>query len=117
MREQVGYAHDLYLDTYDDAGIFAFVGVVAYIVMTLVRFFRCITAKNLPFAFRQVVFCIYLVVYIQFMLEPILQGCAWLFAAFCLLDGYVARLLATSPRKGIGVLAENQAEGVANEAS
>ncbi len=93
MRKVRGYAHDLYLDTYDEAGIFAFIAVVAYILMTVWRLIQCVKDKSLPFAFRQIVLCVYVAMYIEFMIEPILQGMPWLFAAFCLIDGYVCGIL------------------------
>lgn len=99
MREEVGHAHDLYLDTYDEAGMIAFLAIVVYVGATIRRLWLCITNKALPFVFRQIVFCTYLTLYIEFMIEPILQGMPWLFASFCLLDGCVARLLKTVPGK------------------
>lgn len=92
-REVRGYAHDIYLDTYDEAGIFAFIAVVVYVLITVWRLIQCIKDKSLPFEFRQIVLCMYVIVYIEFMIEPILQGMPWLFAAFCLIDGYVASIL------------------------
>ncbi len=98
MRSYVGYAHDIFLDTFDEAGVFALLAVVAYIFMSLGRMLRCIFDKAISFEFRMVVLCVYVVLYVEFMVEPILQGMPWLFAAFCLIDGYVARLLAARQR-------------------
>ena len=92
-REVRGYAHDIYLDTYDEAGIFAFIAVVVYVLITVWHLIQCIKDKSLPFEFRQIVLCMYVIVYIEFMIEPILQGMPWLFAAFCLIDGYVCGIL------------------------
>lgn len=93
FRQDVGYAHDIFLDTYDEAGVFAFIAIVAYILLTIWRLFKCVSDKTLPFAFRQIVLCIYVIIYIEFMIEPILQGMPWMFASFCLIDGYVAGIL------------------------
>ena len=93
IRNEKGYAHDILLDTYDEAGIFALIAIAAYLVSALIRLFKCITNKALPFEFRQIVLCVYAVVYIEFFIEPILQGMPWLFASFCLIDGYVGRVL------------------------
>lgn len=93
MHEQFGYAHDIFLDTYDEAGIFAFLAVVLYIIATFRRMVKCIKRKDLPFEFRQIVLCVYAVLYVQFMIEPILQGIPWLFASFCVIDGSLSRLL------------------------
>ena len=65
LKNETGYAHDLYLDTYGEAGIFAFIAVVAYILMTVWHLIQCIKDKSLPFAFRQVVWCLYVILYKQ----------------------------------------------------
>lgn len=96
IREEIGYAHDIFLDTYDEAGIVAFVAVVGYMILSVRRFIRCMKDKSLPFAFKNMVLCIYAIVYIEFMIEPILMGAQWLFAAFCLIDGYVEKVLSHS---------------------
>ncbi len=93
MREEMGYAHDIFLDTYDEAGIFALLAMVIYILISISHLFKCVFDKTLSFGFRQVVLCVYSICYIEFMVEPILQGMPWLFASFCLIDGYVSRII------------------------
>lgn len=93
MREYAGYAHDIYFDTYDEGSVFAFVAMIAYILSTFVNLIKCLKNKNLPFIFRQIVWCTYLTLYIEFWVEPILQGTPWMFASFCLIDGYVSYIL------------------------
>ncbi len=93
-----GYAHDLYLDTYDNAGIFAFLAIVIYIVFSLVRAVKCIRNKRLDREIRLLVFCVYLVCSIMFWLEPIMRGMPWLLATYCFIDGAVTYLLAQEER-------------------
>lgn len=93
MREEMGYAHDIFLDTYDEAGVFALLGMVFYILISVYHMFKCISDDTLSFGFRQIVLCVYVICYIEFMVEPILQGMPWLFASFCLIDGYVSRII------------------------
>ena len=94
IREDFGRsAHDLYLDTYDEAGIFALIFIVFYIVKSLGRAIRCARNKNLTFEIRLLILCVYVVVNVQFWLEPILRGVPWLLAMYALIDGAVARLL------------------------
>ena len=88
-----GYAHDIFLDTYDEAGIFALLSMLVYIALSLKNFWRCITNKSLDFKVRQFVLCIYVLCYLQFMVEPILQAMQWLFAIFCFLDGMLRSYL------------------------
>lgn len=92
-REEIGHSHDIILDTYDEAGIFALIAILGYLGISLIHLVRCVRDKSLPFTFRNVVLCVYTVVYLEFMVEPILQGMPWFFATFCLIDGYVSRIL------------------------
>ena len=96
MHDQTGYAHDIYLDTYDQASVFAFLGIVIYMINALIHFLKFIKNKKLPFTLRQTVFCIYIAIFLEFMIEPILVGMPWMFASFCLIDGYVSRILMQS---------------------
>lgn len=93
-----GYAHDLYLDTHDNAGIIAFLAIVAYIVSSLVRAVKCIRNKRFGREIRLLVFCVYLVCNIMFCLEPIMRGMPWLLTAYCFIDGSVTYLLTQEER-------------------
>ena len=88
-----GFAHDIILDTYDEGGIFALAAILGYLFISLSHLVRCVRDKSLPFVFRNTVLCVYVIVYLEFMVEPILQGMPWFFATFCLIDGYVSRIL------------------------
>lgn len=87
------YAHDLFLDTYDYAGIFALMSVVGYIIISFKRFWKCLKDKNTAFSFRLIVSCVYVIFYLEFMIEPILLGMQWLFALFCVFDGMICSYL------------------------
>ena len=87
------HAHDLYLDTYDESGIFALIAVIAYIVVSISRAIRFIRNKKFTEQTRMLVFCTYLICNIQFWMEPIMSGIPWLFAAYCFIDGAVSYLL------------------------
>ena len=94
IRAEFGHsAHDLYLDTYDESGIFALLTIAAYIIMSIYRAFKCATNKNLSFEIKIMIVCIYTIVNVQFWLEPVLRGIPWLLASYCLIDGAVTRLL------------------------
>ena len=87
FREKFGYAHDIFLDTYDESGIFALIAVFLYIVSSIIGLFKTIKNKNISFKLRQIVLCVYVISYMAFMIEPILQGAPWFFASFCIMDG------------------------------
>ena len=85
-----GFAHDLYFDTHDMGGIFAFMGIVIYSATTVFRLLHFIKIKEVSFNVRQVVICVYAILHMQFWIEPIMMGMPWLLASFCLIDGFVA---------------------------
>lgn len=94
IRAKFGHsAHDLYLDTYDESGVFALIAIAVYIIKSICRALKCARSKQLSFEMKMLLVCIYTIVNIQFWLEPILRGVPWLLAAYCLIDGAVTRLL------------------------
>lgn len=98
LHDKFGYAHDIFLDTYDESGIFALLAVIIYIVASIHRMIKCVSNELFPFELRQIILCVYLAIYLQFMTEPILQGMPWLFASFCLIDGSLSRIIAYKKR-------------------
>ena len=97
-NEFEAYAHDIFLDTYDEAGIFALGSVIVYIVFSLKRLYKCVINRAISFQFRQIMLCVYLGFYIEFLLEPILIGMQWMFCFFCLIDGMLASYLKTQTK-------------------
>ncbi len=94
IRRLYGHsAHDLYLDTYDESGAFAFLAIVIYIISSLIRLVKCVRNKNISLETRLLVFCVYLVCNMEFWLEPIMRGMPWLLTAYCFIDGAVTYLL------------------------
>lgn len=86
------YAHDLFLDTYDEAGIFALIAVIYVIVRSFYVLLKCIKNKNIDFKIRIVMLSLYISLYAEFFVEPILQGVPWLFTLFCFIHGVVESL-------------------------
>lgn len=104
IRKSFGHhAHDLYLDTYDDAGIFALLAIAVYIVSSLRRLWKCIRSKRISLQMRMLVLCTYVVSNMQFWLEPILRGIPWLLACYCFMDGAVSYLLLRAKETSTGV--------------
>ncbi|MEE0914255.1 MAG: hypothetical protein U0L76_06670 [Ruminococcus sp.] len=92
IRQNYDYAHDLFFDTWDEAGIFAFISVVIYIICSIVILINTLKNKKIPFQTRQMVLCVYCAFYIEFLIEPVLLGLQWLFATFCIFNSMVNRL-------------------------
>ncbi len=93
IRDEIGFSHDIILDTYDEAGIFALFAILAYLAASAYHLVKCLKNQRFSFVFKQTVLCVYFTCYLEFMVEPILQGMPWFFASFCLIDGYVCRIL------------------------
>ncbi len=94
IRAEYGHsAHDLYLDTFDESGIFALLFIVIYIIWSLSRLVRCMRSKHISFETKQLIACTYIVINIQFWLEPIIRGMPWLLASYCFIDGALTYLL------------------------
>lgn len=87
-----GYAHDAYLDTYDEAGLFALVAIIAITISAVMRLWKVIKSKVVSFETRQLFFCVYILIFTQFVTEPIFAGAPQLLVAFILLHGTVSRL-------------------------
>jgi len=92
-----GYAHDILLDTYDEGSIFSLIPMLLYLLTSLSRSLRFVRDRRNPFNVRQCVFCIYAIVFMEFAIEPILQGYGGFFASFCFIDGCVAGVLYSLP--------------------
>lgn len=92
--QRVGsYAHDIFLDTYDDAGVFALLAIGIYVILAITRLLKCIFNEKISAGFKQVISCTYASFLTVFMLEPILLGHHWFLIVFCLIDGLVSGLL------------------------
>ena len=102
LREQLNgaYAHDLYLDVYSVASLFAFVAIIIYILISIINFLEIIKNKSISFSLKEILMCIYLVSNIMFFMEPITAGMPWFLVSYCIMDGMVSAILKDS-RKGV----------------
>lgn len=90
MRKEFGYAHDLLLDGYDEYGIFVFMLLVFILLDGLNEFIAFCRNKKNNITHRLTFFCVYIIVLIEFCMEPILFGMQWLFVCYCLINGCIA---------------------------
>ncbi len=94
IYNEVGrYAHDLLLDLYSDAGIIAAIIILVILIISLKNTFKVFKNKNISTDMKMLVFCVYIVIYIQFFLEPIMAGMPWLLALFLFYNGMISRRL------------------------
>lgn len=88
IRRRVGtYAHDLFLDTHDEAGVLALVAVIMIVGSSIRVLIRLLKNKQIRFETRMTVLCIFSALYMEFMVEPILAGMSELLMAFCFFCG------------------------------
>lgn len=87
------YAHDLYLDTYDEAGVFAFVFIVIIVVQSLFALLRLLKSKRCSYNTKQMALCVMLCLNMEFWIEPILAGFDWMIAFYCMIYGGIAGML------------------------
>lgn len=106
LRDQFGYAHDLWLDGYDEYGIFGFVLIVAITIMGIKELVKLIRRTTYSRTFKLTVMCVYVAILLEFCVEPILAGMSWLFACFCLINGCITGMN-TIYQKSIGAADEN----------
>lgn len=118
LREHIvgNYAHDLWLDVYDEAGVFAFSGIVAYTLCAIFRVWKIVREKSIPYEFRSALMCYMTIVILQFCVEPILQGAPMLLYSFILIDGMLAGFLQKLNRRNVNcfgdeVIGEDQRVG------
>ena len=92
-RSVGGFAHDVLLDTYDEAGVFAFLAVIALLWDSISKLGRLLKSNQVQFDTKLTLLCIYLAVLIEFTVEPIFAGMPWLLMVFCFFHGIVTRLV------------------------
>lgn len=80
------YAHDILLDTYDEAGIIAAVSIVFFLVLSLKHLFLFLRNSFIPNKIKHLTLCVYISVFLEFLVEPALLGLQWLVAVFCCID-------------------------------
>lgn len=103
FRAEIGYAHNLWLDAYDVAGLFALLLLLGFTIGVLVLLVRTLVLRELPIDLKVLVAGLWVAFFAQFMTEPILDGMPTLFAAFCVLCGALEgmmRCVANAGRSG-----------------
>ncbi len=87
MGKKYGYAHDLLLDGYDEYGIFGLLLLVTIVVLGIIAFYKLLKHTDYTTEFKLALLCVYSAVLLEFCVEPILAGMAWLFACYSLING------------------------------
>lgn len=84
---KIGYAHDIWLDTFDKAGLVSLACMLAYTISSVFRVFRYARSSRVDFRER-IVFSVFpIVMMVAFFVEPIIQGAPMVFFMYCFMDG------------------------------
>lgn len=84
-----GYAHNLWLDTFDEAGLLPFFLLLLITVQGIAKVFK--VASNSDGFNQSILICFLVILMIQFFVEPVMQGSPLLFMAFAFFCGLVDR--------------------------
>ena len=83
----ISYAHDIWLDTLDEAGIPAFVSLLIFSVCSIARFIRVCFLKSVDVQYRIVLINFVIIVTAQMFVEPIIKSLPVLFFMYLVIDG------------------------------
>lgn len=86
------HPHNVFMDIYDAAGLFAFVSVVVIAINSLTKLLKVLKLKEIQYETKQMFLCVYVLMFLQFLVEPIFIGAPILLVAFVMLHGTVSRL-------------------------
>ena len=92
-KELGAYAHDVLLDTYDEAGILAFAAVIALLWDGVAKLIRMLGIKRLNYETKITFVLLYVSVFLTFAIEPIIAGEPWLLMTYCFFHGAVTGLI------------------------
>lgn len=88
----ISYAHNLWLDVAYDAGLFPFILLILFSLISLVSFIK-FTLLNHPIYLKALIIALFTAFFVSFLSEPILQGGErYYFVAFCLIVGVIQGL-------------------------
>lgn len=87
------YAHNLWLDVARQTGLIPFVLIILYAISTIYNLYRVNKQKVYLYDFYMLVNLLYLIMFMNFFTEPILEGAPTVFYIFCMINGAVHSLV------------------------
>ncbi|MCD7771863.1 MAG: hypothetical protein LUH23_07235 [Oscillospiraceae bacterium] len=86
----VGYSHELWLDTFDDAGWTPYILCWAFTIASIRKFWRIIVDKRINVDYKVLIGSFMVTMNAAFFIEPILSGCPMTFMVYCLASGLMS---------------------------
>ena len=87
------YAHNLWIDVLYATGLIPFFFLVLYTIKSIQNIISIINNKTVDLQFKIVIFSIFSGCFLNFMVEPILEGVPFMFILFCLFNGMTRKYL------------------------
>jgi hypothetical protein len=87
------YVHNLWLDVLYATGLIPFFFLIIYTFKSITSLIRLIKQKNTDVEFKIFIFSIYTGFFLNFMVEPILEGVPYMFLSFCIINGMIRKQL------------------------
>lgn len=84
------YAHNLFVDTGRLCGIIPMLLLILYMVLCMTRMLKFCNNNEYVLEVRLIVFIYYFSFFVNFMLEPILEGMPMIFIMFCIVNGAIS---------------------------
>ena len=87
------YVHNLWLDVLYATGLIPFFFLIIYTFKSITNLIRLIIQKNTDVELKIFIFSIYTGFFLNFMVEPILEGVPYMFLSFCIINGMIRKQL------------------------
>lgn len=91
--EHIGHAHDLWLDCFDMVGFIPFILIVLYTIFSVLRAKQYYRNQYINTYYGVMIFSFFIIMNIQFFLEPIIEGSPKLLILYCFIDGLITNYL------------------------
>lgn len=87
----LSFAHNLWLDVLNAAGLIPFILLIIFTFMNLKNLYRIIISNKVELNFKIIIFSISIGFLLNFMVEPILEGVPFMFLSYCLINGMIKK--------------------------
>lgn len=94
--ERMEYAHSLWFDTAYRVGVIPFFFITIYTIIVATNIIKLIKNRSINNNIKYLLIPIVTAVFIQYALEPIMEGLIWMFLCGCFINGYIKRISYTS---------------------
>ncbi|WP_423998826.1 hypothetical protein [Maribacter sp. IgM3_T14_3] len=96
---EFGYSHNLWLDAARVGTVICFILLVWFSIRSTINVYKVTKNKILPLRLKNLTLIYFIAFYLQFFVEPILDGSIQLFVFYCLFQGIINESLTLSEEK------------------